>query len=200
MLQLSRQILRVESPQKLCSRAMGKMDQFKWKRPKDKPNRKPKLSVILIEQHEKLGNAGQMVAVERGHARNFLVPKGIAAYATRENIRKYLREDTSADTSSESQVCPTFMEFLKKTNLKIRRKENEFFEVNEHQLALEYKRQYQLHVPVHCITLEEPISSFGQFEVKVAVKDGVVVPMKVTVDQRKPKDVNFEDNRKQLQI
>ena len=199
MLQISRQILRFETLQKLCARSMGKMDQFKWKRPKDKPNRRPRLSVILMQQHEKLGNAGQLVPVKRGYARNILIPQGIAAYATKENMRKYLREDEPADVSPESQICPKFMEFLKRTNLKIWRKENEFFEVNEHQLALEYKRRYQLHVPVHCITVKQPIRSFGEFEVYLAVREGVVVPMKVTVDQWKPKDLTSQDNKRPLQ-
>ena len=186
MLRVPRQMLRFESLQKLCARSMGKMDQFKWKRPKDKPNKKPKLSVILIENHRKLGSAGKMVAVERGYARTFLVPRGIAAYATQENMGKYLREDDPSTLSPESQVSPTFMRFLESTHLKIQRKENEFFEVNEHQLALEYRRQYQLHVPVHCITVDEPIRSFGDFIVKVAVREGVVVPMKVSVGKWNP--------------
>ena len=204
MLQISRQVLRLQSVQKLCARSMGKMDQFKWKRPKDKPNKKPKLSVILKEQHPKLGNPGKMVAVERGYGRNALVPQGIAVYATRENMRRYLKEEDASDVSPESQVCPKFMRFLKRTHLKIQRKDKEFFEVNEHQLALEYERQYQLYVPVHCITVEEPIRSFGEFKVNVAVREGVVVQMKVSVEKWTPlvpdrfKEV-MEDNKKKVQ-
>lgn len=186
MLNVSRQILRFESLTKLCARSMGKMDQFKWKRPKDKPNKKPRLSVILLEKHKKLGNAGRMVPVKRGYARNFLVPQGLAAYATKENMQKYLQEDDAADLTPESLVCPKFKAFLKRTHLKILRKENEFFEVTEHHLALEYQRQYQLYVPVHCITVEEPIRSFGQFVVNIAIREGVVVSMKVSVEEWRP--------------
>lgn len=199
MLKLSQQILRFESLQRTCTRSMGKMDQFKWKRPKLKRNLNPRLSVILKEDNEKLGQAGQLVPVKRGYARIFLVPKGIAAYATRENIRKYLREDTVQDVDSKTQICPNFMAFLEKTNLKIKRKLNEFFEVNEHQLALEYKRQYQLHVPVHCITIQEPITSHGEHWVNVAVKEGNVVPMRVSVEEKKTKDLSAKDNEKQSQ-
>ena len=186
MLQVRRQILRFENLTKLCARSMGKMDQFKWKRPKDRPNKKPRLSIILLEKHKKLGNAGQLVPVKRGYARNFLVPQGLAAYATKENMKKYLREVDPADAAPESQVCLKFMAFVRRTHLKIKRKENEFFEVSEHHLALEYQRQYQLYVPVHCIIIEEPMRSFGQFVVNVAVRDGVVVPMKVSVEERRP--------------
>ena len=69
-------------------------------------------------------------------------------------MTKYLREVDSTDAAPEFQVCPKFMAFLKRTHLKIKRKENEFFEVTEHHLALEYKKQYQLYVPVHCITTD----------------------------------------------
>ena len=200
MLRLLQQTLRFESLQKTCTRSMGKMDQFKWKRPKLRRNLNPRLSVILKEDYEKLGQAGQLVPVKRGYARNFLVPKGIAAYATRENMRKYLREDAVENVDSKPQICPKFMAFLERTNLKIKRKPNEFFEVNEHQIALEYKRQYQLHVPVNCITFQEPIRSYGEYLVNIAIKEGIVVPMKVSVGEKVPKDLSAEEEKRQLKI
>ena len=47
------------------------------------------MKVILRQDHEQLGEAGKIIQVKPGHARNFLIPKGIVYPATAENIRRY---------------------------------------------------------------------------------------------------------------
>lgn len=47
------------------------------------------ISVILLEQLQKKGDKGEIVKVKRGFARNFLIPKKIAAYATEFNRERY---------------------------------------------------------------------------------------------------------------
>ncbi|MDH3646148.1 MAG: 50S ribosomal protein L9 [Gammaproteobacteria bacterium] len=46
------------------------------------------MEVILLEQVENLGGIGECVKVRSGYARNFLLPKGKAALATKENIAR----------------------------------------------------------------------------------------------------------------
>lgn len=80
-----------------------------------------------------------------------------------------------------------FLSFLQGLHLKIQRKEGrEFFEANEHHIALEFESQFELFVPVHCVKLDKPITSFGDFEVNIAVRDNVLMPMKVSVEQWDP--------------
>ena len=43
------------------------------------------MNVILLEPVEKLGEAGDVVRVKDGYARNFLVPQGLALPATKSN-------------------------------------------------------------------------------------------------------------------
>lgn len=47
------------------------------------------MNVILLEKVENLGAIGDMVTVKSGYGRNFLLPKGKAALATRENITEF---------------------------------------------------------------------------------------------------------------
>jgi len=47
------------------------------------------MNVILLEKVENLGAIGDMVTVKSGYGRNFLLPKGKAALATRENIAEF---------------------------------------------------------------------------------------------------------------
>ena len=46
------------------------------------------MNVILLEPVEKLGEAGELVSVKGGFARNFLVPRGLALPATQANQRE----------------------------------------------------------------------------------------------------------------
>jgi large subunit ribosomal protein L9 len=46
------------------------------------------LKVILTKDYEKLGNAGDIVSVKDGFAKNFLIPNGIALVATKGNINQ----------------------------------------------------------------------------------------------------------------
>jgi large subunit ribosomal protein L9 len=47
------------------------------------------MNVILLDNIENLGNIGDMVSVKAGYGRNFLLPKGKAALATKENIVEF---------------------------------------------------------------------------------------------------------------
>jgi large subunit ribosomal protein L9 len=47
------------------------------------------MDVILLEKIDNLGGLGDRVTVRPGYARNFLIPRGKAKYATAENIAEF---------------------------------------------------------------------------------------------------------------
>lgn len=54
------------------------------------------LQVILREDVEHLGSTGELVRVRPGYARNYLIPRGLAAMATRASIRQVEHEKSLA--------------------------------------------------------------------------------------------------------
>jgi large subunit ribosomal protein L9 len=50
------------------------------------------MQVILRDRLENLGNAGDIVSVKPGYARNYLIPKGLAYAATDANVKRIERE------------------------------------------------------------------------------------------------------------
>ena len=54
------------------------------------------IQVILKDNVENLGKSGELVRVRPGYARNFLVPRGLAAAATRANIAQVEHEKAVA--------------------------------------------------------------------------------------------------------
>ena len=46
------------------------------------------MKVILLENLKKIGSIGEIIDVKRGYARNFLISKNKALYASKENIHR----------------------------------------------------------------------------------------------------------------
>ena len=63
------------------------------------------IAAIILIVNQGLGSAGEVVAVKRGYARNFLIPKSIATYATKEQVKTYAAlpkpEPTVADNDAK---------------------------------------------------------------------------------------------------
>ena len=55
------------------------------------------MDVILLEKIENLGDLGDKVNVKPGFARNHLIPKAKAKYATEENLKEFEEKIFSAD-------------------------------------------------------------------------------------------------------
>lgn len=54
------------------------------------------IQVVLRDDVEKLGKSGEIVKVKPGYARNYLLPRGLAAPATRGNVAQVEHEKTVA--------------------------------------------------------------------------------------------------------
>lgn len=58
------------------------------------------MNIILLERIENLGQIGDLVKVKSGYARNFLLPKGKAVFASKENMQTF--EDKKAQLEGEN--------------------------------------------------------------------------------------------------
>jgi large subunit ribosomal protein L9 len=73
------------------------------------------MEVILLEKVQNLGNLGEKVRVKPGYARNFLIPKGKAAQATKVNLEAFEKrraelEKTQADALAAAQARAATLE------------------------------------------------------------------------------------------
>ena len=71
---------------------------------KQKPNRKPRLAIILTQDVYKLGVKGQIVKVKHGYGRNHLLPQGMAVYATPDNIKQHNAFEATKGSSTGNEV------------------------------------------------------------------------------------------------
>ncbi len=73
------------------------------------------MQVILLERIEKLGQMGDVVDVKPGYARNFLMPKGKALRATKDNLEQFEQrrgqlEATNIEQRSEAEAVAEGLE------------------------------------------------------------------------------------------
>ena len=61
------------------------------------------MKVILEEDVDSLGNKGEVVEVASGHARNYLLPRGLAKEATKENLNSLKQKKKSKQKQKEKE-------------------------------------------------------------------------------------------------
>jgi large subunit ribosomal protein L9 len=63
------------------------------------------MNVILLDKIENLGNIGDMVTVKAGYGRNYLLPMGKAALATKENIAEFESRRTELENAAAEELA-----------------------------------------------------------------------------------------------
>ncbi len=62
------------------------------------------MNVILLDNVENLGGIGDLVSVKAGYGRNYLLPQGKAALATKENITEFEARRTDLEKSAAEDL------------------------------------------------------------------------------------------------
>ncbi len=62
------------------------------------------MEIILLEKIDNLGSLGDKVKVRPGYARNYLIPKGKAKFATPENIAEFEARRAELETAAEDAL------------------------------------------------------------------------------------------------
>ena len=146
------------------------------------------MQVILRERLENLGNAGEVVDVKPGFARNYLIPQGLAYEASAANVRqiereKALREQEEAQTLSGARERATRLEGVSLTfNARAGQEGKLFGSITSGDIA-EKLAELGHEVDRRSIELEEPIKALGVFTVPIRLHSQVRPEIKVWVIQ-----------------
>ncbi len=130
------------------------------------------MKVILKADVRGKGKKGQMIEVAEGYARNFLMPKGLAVLATADAVNTMrLQEKAKAKADAEAKAAATeIAEKLKGMQVKVPSKGGEggklFGAVTGREISAALKEQYGVDIDSKKLVLDEPIKSFGSYQVK----------------------------------
>lgn len=130
------------------------------------------MKVILQQDVRGKGKKGQMIEVAEGYARNFLLPKNLAVLATADAMNTMkLQAKAKAKADAEAKAAAqAIAEQLKGIQVKIPCKGGEggklFGAITGKEIAAALAEQFSLTIDGKKLVLEQPIKSFGSYEVK----------------------------------
>jgi large subunit ribosomal protein L9 len=132
------------------------------------------MEIILREDVQHVGKAGEVVKVKDGYARNFLLPKGLAYPATEANKKKitYEAQRIAKQREAERTAAESEAGRLAAVELTFAVKVGEEDRLYGSVTASDIQRRLEeqgIHVDKRKIDLPEPLRSLGDFRVGVRV-------------------------------
>jgi large subunit ribosomal protein L9 len=144
------------------------------------------IRVILQKNVENLGQGGEIVRVRPGYARNFLIPRGLAAPATAQNLARAedLKKQAAALAAAELAEAQALKAKLEATSIKLERAVGADNKMYGSVTSKDIEEAYSalgLTVDRKKIELAEPIKSLGLSDVQVRLHKEVVATLRVEV-------------------
>lgn len=144
------------------------------------------MKVILKENLESLGKAGDAIKVADGYARNYLIPKGLAVEASSKNLKtleqekKLILQKVEKQKKQAEVLAAKISGVVCTLSRKIGDQDKLFGSVNSKDIESKL-REDGIEIDRKWIELDEPIKSLGEFSVKVKMPGGVAAEIKVVV-------------------
>ena len=149
------------------------------------------MKVILQQDVKGQGKKGEMIEVSEGYGRNFLLPRKLAVPATADaintmNLKEKARKAEEARQKAEAEATA---EKLKECMVKLTAKAGSggrlFGAVTTKEISDGLKAQFGLDIPKQKLVLEDPIKSFGSYQVKAKLGFEVSGTVYVSVFEEK---------------
>jgi large subunit ribosomal protein L9 len=144
------------------------------------------MKVILLKDVPGTGKTGAICEVKEGHARNYLIPRGLAMPASEGAVRALAQQQQTSHRRAERARAETVgqVERLQGLVLEIRGKAGEggklFGSVTSQQIADALSKR-GFAITRKQIELDEPIRVEGFYRVPIRVAPGVVVHVDLNV-------------------
>jgi large subunit ribosomal protein L9 len=144
------------------------------------------MRVILREDLDNLGAAGEVVSVRDGYGRNFLLPRGLASLATEKDVAKmeHERKVIAVRAAKRAKELASEVDKLSAVSVSLSRSVGEgdklYGSVTNRDIADALQEQ-GVTVDSRKIVLDEPIKALGMTEVSIKLGKDAVAKVKVWV-------------------
>lgn len=145
------------------------------------------MDVILLEDVKALGKKGQIVSVNEGYARNFILKKKLGIEATPKALNDLKLQKANADKIAAEQLAAAkeLASVLEKQSVTVSIKAGQggkaFGSVSGKELATAIQTQLGHDIDKKKIALSEPIKTFGVHEVPIKLHKDVTAKLAVKV-------------------
>ena len=146
------------------------------------------MQVILKKDVQNLGEAGELVNVKDGYARNFLIPKNFAEVATEgalKNREQNLARIQAKQEKLHQEALAKAAEIEKLGQIELSAKAGEsgklFGTITTKKLCEELKEKANIEVDRKTVSLNAPINKIGEFTMLIKLTSKVRTELKVIV-------------------
>tara|TARA_B110001454_G_scaffold101183_1_gene95559 strand:- start:148 stop:606 length:459 start_codon:yes stop_codon:yes gene_type:complete len=129
------------------------------------------MKIILLENVRKIGSIGEIIEVRRGFARNFLISKKKALFASKENIKEVekIKQDLSKKDQEKKKQAKDIQEKLQNKEFKVKKlstENNELYgSVKPTEIAKILQEKEKIEINPSMIQPVKEIKSIGTFKV-----------------------------------
>lgn len=144
------------------------------------------MKVILKQNVNSLGKTGDIVNVSDGHARNFLIPKGLAAEATEKNVnnqaqeKKRILQQIEKEKHKAEELATRLSGTICKIVRRVGEQEKLFGSVSTKDIEAALHDQ-GIDIDRKTILLDDPLKALGEYPVKIKIHSGITAEIKVQI-------------------
>ena len=149
------------------------------------------MKVILLVDDRKLGKKGQIVEVNDGYARNYVLPKKVGMEATPKNLndwklKKAHEDKVAAEKLAEAKALAEELKDKKVTaSLKVGANGNTFGSVSSKEVAELIKKQLGYEFDKKKIIMEDAAKGIGGYQVGIKLHPEVTAEIMLDVQEEK---------------
>lgn len=147
------------------------------------------MEILLLEDIEKLGKAGEIKRVAAGYARNYLIPRGLAKPATKGALKQAKSQQEAQDRRLRRQMerLENLAQQLDGLTIhfeaRVGEMERLYGSITNTDIASAIEKELGQSIDKRRIDLTEPIRELGSHQVPVRLRGDLVPHVKVVVEK-----------------
>lgn len=143
------------------------------------------MKVLLLKDHKSLGKMNDIVEVNDGYARNYLIPQKIATEATKNILNEHEHRVLKQEREQQEKLKQALelKEVLSKKRIDIAVKCGDgkmYGRVTSLDIAKALDKE-GIEVDKRKIIIDEPIKDLGEYTIEVALNKGIRAKLKINV-------------------
>ena len=145
------------------------------------------MKVILLENLRKIGSIGEIIDVKRGFARNYLISKKKALFASKENIKEVekIKQELNKKDQDKKKEAKSILEKIQKKTYEIKKLSTEnkelYGSVKPTEISNLIHKKENVEINPSNIQPAKEIKSLGEFKVEINLHSDVQTQIIVKV-------------------
>lgn len=151
--------------------------------------------LLLVQDVENLGRAGDIVNVREGFARNYILPRGYGVKADKNALRRQtiLQEErlkkAIEDKNDSEKLALSLEDVTLEIEVKVDPEGHMYGSVNTNDIVRLLKEQKNVELDKNFVVLKQPIKTIGMHRIHLKLKEGVPASFNLKIF---PEGIDFD--------